>query len=73
MSTKYLKRVSNPERNAALKVAQFANPKRNESKGQKRLARRMADYALMMGTKNGHGGAQQRKDTGGFHRPGSNQ
>lgn len=35
---------------------------------------RRADYTTMMATRNATaGGAQQRKDTGGYHRPGSNQ
>jgi len=36
------------------------------------LERRMRDYSLSMDTKNASaGGTQQRKDSGGFHRPGS--
>lgn len=41
-------------------------------KAARALSRRMADYAVMMGTKNTEAsGAQQRKDSGGYHRPGS--
>lgn len=75
MSTKELmkQRTSNPQRNKELQVAQFAGRSSRQSKGQRRLAGRLADYATMMGTKDPHGGIQQRKDSGGFHRPGSVQ
>lgn len=36
-----------------------------------KLERRLRAWSLSMDTKNMHGGVQQRKDTGGFHRPGS--
>ena len=40
----------------------------------KALERRLADYTVSMNTRNTEaGGTQQRKDSGGFHRPGSNQ
>ncbi len=43
-------------------------------KNAKHLAMRQADYATMMATKNTQAsGVQQRKDTGGFHKPGSNK
>lgn len=41
-------------------------------KAEARLSRLLRDHGLMMGTKNTEGsGAQQRKDSGGYHRPGS--
>ena len=67
------KRQSNPARNKELCVAQFANPKRRETKEETRLNVRRADYSRLIDTKSMHGGVQQRKETGGFHRPGSNQ
>lgn len=39
---------SNPERNKALKVAQFANPKWRETKAEKNLNSRRADYSSML-------------------------
>jgi hypothetical protein len=75
MSTKALmrKRTTNPEHNRQLKVAQFANPrKRSITKREANLARRVAGFNLSMATKNSEsGGAQQRKETGGFHKPGA--
>ena len=72
MSSKYLKRVSNPARNAALKVAQFANPRRVEkTKAEKRLAVRVNDYNTMTAARDHHAGASKRMSGGGYHKPGS--
>ena len=38
-----------------------------------RLEARVKDFELFMSARNSHGGIQQRKETGGFHKPGSNQ
>lgn len=63
-------RKSNPERNKALKVAQFANTNKQgkETKGQARLNARRADY-----TKSINDPANRGKDMSGYHRPGSVQ
>lgn len=37
------------------------------------LNTRLADYGRMMNERSLHGGQQQRKETGGYHRPGSNK
>lgn len=54
-------------------VANRAVTKDVNRKSFARLGARLRDYELMMATKNPAGGTQQRKDNGGFHRPGSNQ
>jgi hypothetical protein len=52
-------------------VAAQAKPGNNRNRKQhNRLTRRLNDYAVMMNTKNS--ATQQRKDSGGYHRPGSN-
>jgi len=50
--------------------AQAGSPNRKRAA---RLDLRRKDYANFMAAKNPAGGTQQRKDSGGFHRPGSIQ
>lgn len=42
-------------------------------KSKARLDGRVADFNALMSTRNPAGGTQQRKETGGFHMPGSNK
>lgn len=42
-------------------------------KAHARLQARIKDYESMLATRNSAGGAQQRKDGGGYHMPGSNK
>ncbi len=53
-------------------VANHAQQGQMHRKMRESLERRRSDYSRTMDTKNTHGGIQQRKDNGGFHRPGSN-
>jgi hypothetical protein len=52
-------------------VAQYASKGAPNRKQHARLSRRLVAWSLSMDNKNMHGGIQQRKDSGGFHRPGS--
>lgn len=72
MSTKYLKRNSNPARNKELKVAQYANPKRKEHPNQPELDRRRKDWEMMKAARDHHNGPAKRMENG-YHRPGSYQ
>lgn len=55
-------------------VAGRAKTQGKNRKLSRALEIRRTDYTVMLATKNTTAsGTQQRKDTGGFHRPGSNQ
>lgn len=62
---------------AKLRLANMKHKRKTECapnrKQGKALAARVKDFELLMSTKNTAGGTQQRKDSGGFHKPGSNQ
>lgn len=63
------KRISNPERNKKLKVAQFANPRRaGATKGEALLNARRAGYTATLNDPMNRG-----KNMSGYHRPGSMQ
>lgn len=64
-----VRRKSNPERNKALKVAQFANPsvRGNQTKAAIALDARRADYSRMVDNRD------FKAPEGAYHRPGSMQ
>jgi hypothetical protein len=68
---KYVEKNRRPKADG--NVAQHAKIGKPNRKQTQRLERRLAAWSLSMSTKNLHGGIQQRKDTGGFIRPGSHQ